>query len=147
MNTPHPAPVAIRVSRWIVLILCMFLAPEISFSADSTSAAAPVAATNTLTTRDSASKASAMARDSVAKAANDILELAANQRKELINTVLEVIGSVLAIVIILFFTWKMSSGGSKPAPPKAPAKSSSPNPNPDESHQDVMQRRMKMAKK
>ena len=45
-------------------------------------------------------------------------EAADLQRKETINLVLTVIGSVVAIVLLLFLTWKMSSGSGKPAPPK-----------------------------
>ena len=75
----------------------------------------------------SASKSAAVAvekpmthEDSLAKAKADAIEGAELQRKETISTVLTVIGSVLAIVILLFLTWKLSSGGgTKSASPKA----------------------------
>jgi hypothetical protein len=58
------------------------------------------------------------AADSVTKAKEQAAEAADLQRKETINLVLTVIGSVVAIVLLLFLTWKMSSGSGKPAPPK-----------------------------
>ncbi len=58
------------------------------------------------------------AADSVAKAKEQAEEAAEIQRKETINLVLTVIGSVVAIGLLLFLTWKMSSGSGKPAPPK-----------------------------
>jgi len=66
--------------------------------------------------------------DSVAKAKEDALVGAEMQRKETINTVLTVIGSVLAIVFLLFLTWKLSSGGSKaPAQTKRPVSQGNPS--------------------
>ena len=92
-------------------------------------------------------------KDSVSVVKSDSLKAAANQaaldaaalKKENMNTVLEVAGSVVAIVIIVLITWKMSSGSGKPAARPAAVQR---NPAGEtESHQDVMARKMKMAKK
>jgi hypothetical protein len=80
--------------------------------------------------------------DSIQAAAKQAAEDAAAMKRENINTVLEVVGSVLAIVIIILITWKMSSG-PKVKNPKISGDGGSAG----EGHQDVMARRMKMAKK
>jgi hypothetical protein len=80
--------------------------------------------------------------DSIQAAAKQAAEDAAAMKRENINTVLEVVGSVVAIVIIILITWKMSSGPQANGPKSASGGGSA-----GESHQDVMARRMKMAKK
>jgi hypothetical protein len=76
---------------------------------------------------------SAAAADSVKAAAIQAAADAEAMRKESVNTVLEVVGSVLAIFIIVFVTWKMSSGPAKsnqrPAPSGGGGSSPRPAPN------------------
>ena len=140
MNASQSKPIACHLSaasKAIVLILCLLLSGVLY-------AAAP-ASQFSVTTQDSANRYSAAAKDSLAKAATDAMEVAATQRQDFINTVLEVIGSVLAIAIIVFFAWKMSSGWSKSSNSRPPARPSGTSGS--DAHQEIMQRRMKMAKK
>jgi hypothetical protein len=89
-------------------------------------------------------------QESVSVSKTDSLKAAAAQaaldqataRQENINTILEVAGSVAAIVIIVFITWKMSAGSKSEN--SAPTSGGSGR---GESHQDIMARRMKVAKK
>ena len=91
-------------------------------------------------------------QESVSASKADSLKAAATQaaldqaaaRQDNINTILEVAGSVAAIVIIVLITWKMSAGSKSDNSKPASGGSLSAK---GESHQDIMARRMKMAKK
>jgi hypothetical protein len=91
-------------------------------------------------------------RESVSVSKADSLKAAAAQaasdqaaaRQDNINTILEVAGSVAAIIIIVFITWKMSAGSKSDTSKPVSGGTGSGR---GESHQDIMARRMKMAKK
>jgi hypothetical protein len=76
----------------------------------------PCTAYTAVLPRDSAATAAAKGtavQDSINKAAADAAENEEMQRKEKMNTILEVAGSVVAIVGLVFLTWKFSSGSGK----------------------------------
>jgi hypothetical protein len=113
-------------SLCVGICLLLLSGPLFSASPDTSSASAK--------TPEVVLKAPMTKADSVQKAKADATELADTQRSETINTVLTVTGSVLAIVILLFLTWKLSNGASKAESSPKRAENQRPLPHHGQSH-------------
>jgi|GEM_PF-6095422 hypothetical protein len=116
MNHDHKLFVYLRLSSRklsFALLFCMLMLQGLILSA--TPAQDSVAA--------AASRNTAM-QDSITKAKADAAENEENQHKEKMNTILEVVGSVVAILGLVVLTWKFSSGPGKQRKPEKPQNSS-----------------------
>ncbi|MFI5149933.1 MAG: hypothetical protein ACHQRM_09390 [Bacteroidia bacterium] len=104
MNLVHPNTVPINqaLKRVLLSLICVTLLTCTVHAAPVTQDLAAVTAAR-----------STAVQDSIRKEQESAAEAEELQRKEKVNTILEVVGSVVAIVGLVFLTWKFSAGSGK----------------------------------
>jgi hypothetical protein len=104
MNIVHPNTVPFKVAlmRVFLSFMCLIVLSSSVLAVSSVHDSVAV----------SAARATAI-KDSIAQAQASAAENEEMQRKEKLNTILEVVGSVVAIIGLVLLTWKFSAGSGK----------------------------------